>query len=233
MIAIVSHFIPEKLKILLHQYLVKKRYDVVLKKNATAYSTEFEGKNLINANANVSNSFIGLGTYISGNSKLRNVKVGRFCSIGQNVETGFGIHPISRVSTHPAFYSLQEQAGFTFSDKQLFDEHKYINENKRFYVEIGNDVWIGNDVKIIDGIKIGDGAIIALGAVVTQNVEPYSIVGGIPAKLIKYRFDSVTIQKLLALKIWEKEYNWYKENWNLFQNIQLIIDKYDNIDQTK
>lgn len=220
-------FIPEKIKILLHQYIVQKKFDVILKKNATAYHTIFEGKNLININANCIHSEIGLGTYISGNSKIRKAKIGKFCCIGQNVETGFGIHPIDSVSMHPAFYSLNKQAGFTFTDKQLFNEHHFVDQNNRYFVEIGHDVWIGNDVKILDGVKIGDGAVIALGAVVTKDVEPYSIVGGSPAKLIKYRFDHDTIQKLKTIEIWNHEFDWYKENWNLFQNVQLIIENYD------
>lgn len=68
---------------------------------------------------------------------------------------------------------------------------------------IGNDVWIGEKSIILPGVEIGDGAIIAAGSVVTKNVEPYSIVGGIPAKLIKYRFNKDTIKKLISIKWWD------------------------------
>ena len=69
--------------------------------------------------------------------------------------------------------------------------------------EIGNDVWIGNGACIMGGIKIGDGAIVATNAVVTKDVPPYAIVGGVPAKVIRYRFDETTIKELLDLKWWE------------------------------
>lgn len=189
---------------------------MILESGAIAPGTFFEGKNRLNVNAQVSKSHIGLGTYISGNSKLRNVKIGRFCSIGQNVETGFGIHPTHYLSTHPAFYSTRKQAGFSFVHEQLFEEHKFVDMNKKYYVAIGNDVWIGNDVKIMDGIVIGDGAIIALGSIVTKDVEPYSIVGGIPAKLFRMRFSDDTIKKLLEIQWWNSDLNEIRKNVNWF-----------------
>lgn len=69
-------------------------------------------------------------------------------------------------------------------------------------VKIGNDVWIGTRAMILDGITIGDGAVIGAGAVVTKNVPPYAIVGGVPAKIIKYRFSQDKINELLASQWW-------------------------------
>lgn len=74
-------------------------------------------------------------------------------------------------------------------------------------VEIENDVWIGTSVIIMDGVKIGDGAILAAGSVVTNNVPPYAIVGGVPAKIMKYRFNSDEIEYLLSFKWWDKDEN--------------------------
>lgn len=87
-----------------------------------------------------------------------------------------------------------------------FDQIKYVDEEKKYFVEIGNDVWIGNNVLIMDGIRIGDGAILAAGSVIAKDVEPYTIVGGVPAKFIRKRFKDSEIDFLLDFKWWERNY---------------------------
>ena len=99
------------------------------------------------------------------------------------------------VSTSPCFYSTKKQCGYTFAKTNKIQEHKN--------VYIGHDVFIGANVLIMGGIKIGSGAIVAAGAVVTKDVPPYAIVGGVPAKIIKYRFDNDIVDKLLKVKWWE------------------------------
>ncbi|MBI5324137.1 MAG: CatB-related O-acetyltransferase [Ignavibacteriae bacterium] len=151
--------------------------------------------------------------------------IGRFCAIGENVRTHLGLHPSKEwVSVHPAFFSNQAQAGFTFTTANLFDEHKYIDDDKKFVVEIGNDVWIANNVIIMDGVKIGDGAVIGAGSIVTKDVEPYSVVGGVPAKIISKRFSDEQIEKLLKIKWWNWDYEKIKENSDLFSNIEKFLD---------
>ena len=216
----------KRIKQYLIKYKLKTTYDVSFgNKTSVSLSCVFEGKNIIGSNTSLMNSSIGLATYISGNCKLNKIKIGRFCSIGQNIVNDIGRHPSSVfVSTHPCFFSTDKQSGFTFSKKNLFDEHLYIDDEKKYYVEIGNDVWIGNNVTLYDGIKIGDGAIIANGAIVTNDVEPYSIVGGIPAKLIRMRFTEEQIISLKKIKWWTKDFNWIKENFSFFSNIDNFID---------
>ena len=84
-------------------------------------------------------------------------------------------------------------------------------------------VHVGN-VSVLDGIKIGDGAIIAAEAVAIKDVPPYCIVGGVPAKDIKYRFDSNQIEKLLELKWWDKDIEWIKENIDIYKGINVFIE---------
>lgn len=190
-------------------------------------SVFFEGKNTLMNNTTFISSYLGLGSYIAGNSKIRRTKIGRFCAIGDNVRTGLGLHPSNTfVSIHPAFFSTQKQAGFSFTDKNLFEEHKYTDSTNKYYVEIGNDVWIGSNVMVMDGVKIGDGAIVAGGSVVTKDVIPYSIVGGVPAKIIKYRFLPDEINFLLEFKWWEKDTSWIKANAEWFTDIKLFMKTY-------
>ena len=188
-------------------------------------NVRFEGYNALFNNTVFVNSYLGRGSYIANNSIIRNTKIGRFCAIGDNVRTCLGLHPTKNfVSIHPAFFSIQKQAGFTFVNKQLFEEHKYVDENKKYVVEIGNDVWIGNNVMIMDGVKIGDGSVIAAGAIVTKNIEPYTIVGGIPAKTIKKRFSKEEITKLLEIRWWDWDIKKIKEKAIFFKNINDFLD---------
>ena len=183
----------------------------------------FEGNNAIGQNSHFRFSRIGFGSYVSTNCVLRRVKIGRFCAIGDGVRTQLGLHPVDGfASIHPAFYSTKKQAGFTYVDKTLFEEHKYTDDSRTFVAEIGHDVWIGNNVMIMDGLTIGDGAVIAAGSVVTKNVEPYAIVGGIPAKEIKKRFDESTREFLLNFKWWNKEPGWIEQNREAFTDIKAL-----------
>lgn len=122
-------------------------------------------------------------------------EMGAFCSIAQNVTIPYGNHPLDTVSTHPFFYGTI----FGLTDKNIPLADVAPGNGK---VVIGHDVWIGTGATILTGITIGTGAVIAAGAVVTKDVPPYAIVGGVPAKIIRYRFDEETIAQLLASKWW-------------------------------
>jgi acetyltransferase-like isoleucine patch superfamily enzyme len=184
----------------------------------------FEGHNVVGADAIIGTTYIGYGTYISNGSVIKDTSIGRFCSIGSNIQTGLGRHPSKDfVSTHPAFFSTQKQAGFTFVSETIFEEFLYADEQHKRIVTIGNDVWIGNNAIIVDGVKIGDGAIIAAGAVVTKDVQPYAIVAGIPAKFIRYRFSPEEIAGLLRIKWWDWNPEKIKASSHLFKNITQFI----------
>lgn len=192
------------------------------------HSNYFEGYNMVDSGTIIKNCHIGKFSYISFNSRILRSKIGRFCSIGPRVYTGFSTHPTdSWVTTHPAFYmNLFSTLKYTIHSnrEQIFNPYKEAENG--FLTVIGNDVWIGADVKIMDGVTIGNGAIIAAGAVVTKNVEPYSIVGGIPAKIIKYRFKPTEIEFLEHFKWWEKPISWIKNHYLEFSNIENFKTKY-------
>lgn len=161
---------------------------------------------------------VGDYTYSAPNSSIRNTKIGRFCSIGENFISGAAIHPTNYISSSPVFYSTLKQCGVTFSQKDKIEEYKN--------VIIGNDVFIGANVTILSGVNIGDGAIIAAGAVVTRDVPDYAIVGGVPAKLIRYRFSQDVIQNLKTISWW----NWPDDKLHFveeyFEDVESFIKKF-------
>ena len=160
--------------------------------------------NVIFEKTAILNSIIGSHTYIQKNSTVLNCDIGKFCSIAANVNIGLGRHPLDRVSTHPAFYSISQPLALTFATIDSY------NPFERVF--IGNDVWIGKGATIMDGVRIGNGAVIAAQAVVTADVEPYAIVAGVPAKIIRYRFDEEIRNALEQSKWWENTDDWLKEN---------------------
>ena len=137
---------------------------------------------------------VGIGTYCDKTTLVmsRDTVIGKYCSIAGNVVIGIGNHPLNWLSTSPFFY--MRFLGWR-------KENEYRDTVPPTY--IGNDVWIGQGALIKDSITIGDGAIIGAGAVVVKDVPPYAVVGGVPAHIIKYRFDEKVISELLKLKWWD------------------------------
>lgn len=183
-------------------------------------NTVFEGGNRVARGATVVNSSIGFGTLIAPDINITNTKIGRYSMIGSEIIRGR--HPVDWVSTHPAFYSLQKQCGFTYVTEQLYEENKYADDKNKISVIIGSDVWLTRETKVVEGVTIGDGAVVLNGAVVTKDVPPYAIVGGVPAKIIRYRFDSDTIDWLLELKWWDKDEEWIKAHAPYFSDPQKL-----------
>lgn len=128
----------------------------------------------------------------------------KFCSIGWEVTLMlWWNHRTDRISTYP------------FNIKRNEFSHMSGNPTTNWDIKIGNDIRIWNHVTIMSGVTIWDGAVIALWAIVTKDVPPYAIVWGIPAKIIKYRFDEKTIDALLKIKWWNWNIKKIKENVNL------------------
>jgi chloramphenicol O-acetyltransferase type B len=162
--------------------------------------TTFGGYNNIGRRCRINESAIGRFTYISADTKINRTSIGAFCSIGQeSIIGGLARHPLDWLSTHPAFFSSRKQANISFAKADLVEELGR--------VEIGNDVWIGARVMIIDGCTVGDGAVLAAGAVVASDVPPYAIVGGVPAKVIRFRFTPDEIATLTKSKWWDRPLN--------------------------
>lgn len=136
----------------------------------------------------INDTSMGRYSYIGHDCFFVNVEVGSFCSIADGCRVGEAVHPIQKVSFFPVFH-----AGKNIMKKNFCN----IAPIKTPKTKIGNDVWIGANVCIKSGVIIGDGAIIGMGAVVTEDVAPYEVWAGVPASLIRKRFDEDTIEKLL------------------------------------
>jgi acetyltransferase-like isoleucine patch superfamily enzyme len=154
-------------------------------------------------------------SYISNGSVLNNVELGKFCSIGPRVQIGLGPHP-SRVfvSTYPAFYS-ESNTGCPLRLR----ENKIFNDDIPKTI-VDNDVWIGANVIIPGGIHIGTGAVVAAGSVVVKDVSPYAIVGGNPAKFIRYRFSDDQIEVLMKSKWWDWPIDIIRKRVDYFSDIE-------------
>lgn len=188
--------------------------------------TQFEGVNTVHKGACISNSYIGYGTYIGEKSNMLNCRIGRYCSIANDVNVISVTHPtIDFVSTSPMFFSTLKQAGKTYVTCNKFNEKLSIEGRN---IIIGNDVWIGERVTIKGGIRIGDGAIIAMNACVTKDVPPYAIVGGVPAKILRYRFPEDKVKQLLSIKWWNKSEEWIYKHKDLFANLDVFLQELEN-----
>lgn len=155
---------------------------------------------------------VGAFSFFNQKCSLRFLdSVGRFALFGTDVMTGGGIHPTESVSTHllfqnmdnawnRRFHSLCEKPAFLEELARYQKEHEFKGKTR---IRIGNDVWIGSRAVILRGVCVGDGAVVGAGAVVTRDVEPYTIVGGVPARPIRRRFSEHVIRKLEEIRWWD------------------------------
>lgn len=169
--------------------------------NASIIDSHILNNTSVNRYNNILKSEIGRYTYTMERTRMLNAKVGSFCSIAWNVSIGAGKHDYSRVTTSPLWRFEMLDAGNIDheNDAQLKKRYETIT-----LCNVGHDVWIAPNVVIITDVKIGNGSVIGAGAIVTKDVEPYSIVAGVPAKVIKKRFDDKTIEALEKIQWW----NW-------------------------
>ena len=156
----------------------------LLEKNTVVYP----GSSLYEVN-------LGRFSYVGTHSELGGTRFGSFCSCAPYLLVGSGDHPRDYVSSSPVFFSTLKQCGISFADRDYFDELKE--------TIIGNDVWIGVRVFIRDGVNIGNGAIVGAGSVVVNDVPEYAIIGGVPARIIRFRFSDEIISQLLDIKWWD------------------------------
>ena len=172
-----------------------------ISKNVSIRNSYFHSPVSIGENSKIFNSNLKKYFICGNNNEITNSEFGAFCSIGNNVTTNAGKHPVNWVSTH--LFKINSNAW------KWYNKYKYKNiENDKFEWKknniFGNDVWIGNNAVILTGLKIPDGCIIGANSIINTDLPPYSIVQGVPGKIIRFRFKKNIIAKLLKLKWWEK-----------------------------
>ena len=211
--------------ILLYLYhKIKNRHLVKFNFSSTlSHRCEFEGMNMVGENSSFYGN-MGLGSYIGANTHL-NADIGRFVSVGPSVSCINATHPFKEpfVTTSPLFFSLDTSKtplSETFAQKQMIEEFRYYDKEREIDIKIGNDCWIGADVTFIGGVCVEDGAVVLAHAVVTKDVPPYAIVGGVPARIVGYRYDDETIKMLQDIKWWNNDYEWFKHNSELLCDME-------------
>ena len=196
------------MKCIRHIYNLRKfnkNNDVTIESRQASLKAKYGKKVRVVKNSYIdADTEIGDYSYVNKNSSLENCVIGKFCSISSGVFINPYEHDYNMLTTHPII-------------------RNGVSDNSRKKVIIGNDVLISLNVIITSGVKIGDGAVIGAGAVVTKDVEPYEIVGGVPAKHIKWRFEEKKIKKILKEKWWD----WSEEKIN--KNIEYLKNKTEKI----
>jgi len=149
------------------------------------------------------NDLCPIGAFSYSHSGLpATASLGRYCSISWNVRPSSWQHPVAAVTTSLATCNPHVRFVRAAYRELGIDKLKTVPTPQRPYPKLGNDVWVGQDVLLMSGITIGDGAIVAAGSVVTKDVPPYAIVGGAPAKLIRWRHPPEIIAALQELAWW-------------------------------
>ncbi|BBU38180.1 MULTISPECIES: DapH/DapD/GlmU-related protein [Aeribacillus] len=204
---------------MIEKKLSKKPY---IHEHCQLFHTELGEYTEIGAHNYLENVKMGDFSYTGQFCILQNVEVGKFSNIAAMVRIGPTAHPMNRPTLHHITYRRKMYGVDTH------DDEAFLSWRKAQITYIGHDTWIGHGAIIMPGVKIGNGAVVGSGAIVTKDVEPYTIVAGIPAKPLRRRFDEQTVKRLERIKWWDWSYETLKERIDdLSQHIETFLDKYE------
>lgn len=194
---------------LLSKLIKKMHLRAILNCEIPKTSNVCSGSHLVN---------VKMGKYsdIGYDCSITNATLGSFCSLGANIKIGGANHTVEWVSTSQVFNKNKD------SLKKKFSQHAF---EPFLSTKIGNDVWIGDNVMIKAGVTIGDGVVIGMGSIVTKDISSFQIWAGNPARLIKNRFDDISILKLSTIKWWEWDDYQIEQNAIYFNNLKYFLNK--------
>jgi len=166
---------------------------------------------------------LGDYTYLGPDCIVSDAAIGRFCAIAANVRIGAPNHPIDRPSLHRFTYCPEYYCAGAVRD------HAFFAARRADRVAIGNDVWIGHAVTVLPGVAVGDGAVLAAGAVVRKDVAAYTIVGGVPARVLRERFSREIAARLARIAWWNWPFETIMQRLEQFQipDIETFCDRWD------
>ena len=174
----------------------------------------------IGENSVLVESSFGDYSYCAGNNSIFYSTIGKFCSIASDVRINPGNHPMERVIQHHCTYR-RRQYGFSATDDESFFDWR-----RKDHCTLGNDVWIGHGVTIMPGVSVATGAVVGSGAVVTKDIPPYAVAVGVPARIIRKRFENSTIDKLLTIAWWDWPREKMESSFHLLNDIEEFLKRY-------
>ncbi|WP_191059076.1 DapH/DapD/GlmU-related protein [Geminicoccus harenae] len=189
--------------------------------HAEVLRSGFGGWTAVGARSSVVETQMGEYSYVVNDAQIIYATIGKFCSIAAHTRINPGNHPTWRASQH---HWLYRAAGYRLGE----DEAEFFSWRRAHAVSIGHDVWIGHGAVILAGTRIGNGAVIGAGAVVSKAVAPYQIVGGVPARPLRPRFEPAIVEQLEALAWWDWPHDRLARAIDDFRHlpIEAFLEKY-------